>query len=68
MREILECFFDGHEIRNEYKIVSDGQLLELELTLIAPAPPRTAPRRPPASGAHEQQKECRFTHLRDVLN
>ena len=26
VREILECFFDGHEIRNEYKIVSHGQL------------------------------------------
>ena len=26
VREILECFFDGKEIRNQYLIVKDGQL------------------------------------------
>ena len=26
VREILECFFDGSEIRNQYLIVKDGQL------------------------------------------
>jgi len=26
VREILECFFDGEEIRNEYLIVEDGDL------------------------------------------
>ena len=26
VREILECFFDGNEIRNQYLIVKDGQL------------------------------------------
>jgi formate dehydrogenase len=26
VREILECFFDGHKIREEYMIVGDGQL------------------------------------------
>ena len=26
MREILECFFEGKEIRNQYLIVKDGQL------------------------------------------
>jgi len=26
VREILECFFDGSEIRNQYLIVQDGQL------------------------------------------
>ena len=26
VREILECFFDGTEIRNQYLIVKDGQL------------------------------------------
>ena len=26
VREILECFFDGEEIRNEYLIVKDGDL------------------------------------------
>ena len=26
VREILECFFEGKEIRNQYLIVKDGQL------------------------------------------
>ena len=26
VREILECFFDGNPIRNEYIIVQDGDL------------------------------------------
>ena len=26
VREILECFFDGEEIRNPYLIVQDGDL------------------------------------------
>jgi formate dehydrogenase len=26
VREILECFFDGEEIRNQYLIVQDGDL------------------------------------------
>jgi formate dehydrogenase len=26
VREILECFFDGEEIRNQYLIVEDGDL------------------------------------------
>ena len=26
VREILECFLDGEEIRNEYLIVEDGDL------------------------------------------
>ena len=26
VREILECFFDGEEIRNQYLIVKDGDL------------------------------------------
>ena len=26
VREILECFFEGNEIRNQYLIVKDGQL------------------------------------------
>ena len=26
VREILECFFGGNEIRNQYLIVKDGQL------------------------------------------
>ena len=26
VREILECFFDGEQIRNEYLIVEDGDL------------------------------------------
>ena len=26
VREILECYFDGKELRNEYQIVTDGAL------------------------------------------
>ena len=49
-REILECWFDGRPIREEYLIVDGGKLAGARRALVQRrATRRAAPRRPPAS-------------------
>ena len=64
VREILECWFDGRPIREEYLIVDAGQLRARARTPTAPATPPAAPTRPRASRA----AETRSVSATELLN